>query len=277
VFEAACIAWFTLEYGLRLISSPKKFIFLYQPLNLIDIVAILPFYVTLALEATDSDISSLSVLRVLRLVRVFRIFKLSRYSKGLKILGYTFRASLRELGLLAFFLLIGIILFASAVYYCEGREIKHKFVSIPAGFWWAIVTMTTVGYGDMTPVTAGGQLVGSICVLVGVLAIAFPVPVIVNNFTYYYTPEQGTPEPLDEEYLESPLADNKDAISTYGSMDGETLGFYKIDGENNHENITQHDQMNNHSNNKKDEVDFNKNDPNGIIDMKGVLDIESHV
>ena len=93
VIEAACIAWFTLEYGLRLIASPRKCRFLYQPLNLIDIVAILPFYITLALKATNTNISSLSILRVLRLVRVFRIFKLSRYSKGLKILGYTFRVS----------------------------------------------------------------------------------------------------------------------------------------------------------------------------------------
>ena len=95
--EAACIAWFTLEYILRLIVSSQKLNFMYQPLNLIDVVAVLPFYVMLGLEATDYDISILSVLRVLRLVRVFRIFKLSRYSKGLKILGYTFRVSYASL------------------------------------------------------------------------------------------------------------------------------------------------------------------------------------
>jgi len=209
--ESACIAWFTLEYLLRLIASPKKFFFIYQPLNMIDLVAIIPFYITLVLSQTDTNVSSLSILRVLRLVRVFRIFKLSRYSKGLKILGYTFRASLQELGLLAFFLLIGIILFASAAYYCEEQVENTKFESIIHGFWWAIVTMTTVGYGDMYPETLGGKLVGSFCVLVGVLAIAFPVPVIVNNFTYYYTLEQGAPEPLDEEYLETPLGNNRNS------------------------------------------------------------------
>ena len=91
--ESACIAWFTFEYLTRFIASPRKIYFLYQPLNMIDLVAIIPFYITLVLKQTDTNVSSLSILRVLRLVRVFRIFKLSRYSKGLKILGYTFRVS----------------------------------------------------------------------------------------------------------------------------------------------------------------------------------------
>ena len=89
--EAACIAWFTFEYCARLIASPRKLQFLYQPLNMIDLVAIIPFYIMLVLKQTNTNVSSLSILRVLRLVRVFRIFKLSRYSKGLKILGYTFK------------------------------------------------------------------------------------------------------------------------------------------------------------------------------------------
>ena len=89
--ELICIIWFTLEYCVRLLSCPQKFRFLYQPLNVIDLVAILPFYVTIALNSVDTNVGSLSILRILRLVRVFRIFKLSRYSRGLKILGYTFK------------------------------------------------------------------------------------------------------------------------------------------------------------------------------------------
>lgn len=89
--EQFCIIWFTLEYCVRLLSCPQKLRFLYQPLNLIDLVAILPFYVTIALNSAGSNVGSLSILRILRLVRVFRIFKLSRYSRGLKILGYTFK------------------------------------------------------------------------------------------------------------------------------------------------------------------------------------------
>ena len=89
--ELICIIWFTLEYVVRFLSCPTKCKFLYQPLNIIDIVAILPFYITLALSSANSNVGSLSILRILRLVRVFRIFKLSRYSRGLKILGYTFK------------------------------------------------------------------------------------------------------------------------------------------------------------------------------------------
>ncbi|KAK3747609.1 hypothetical protein QZH41_003604 [Actinostola sp. cb2023] len=182
--ESACIVWFTFEYFMRLMSSPQKLMFVRSFLNLIDIVAIMPYYITLPMQNTKA--SSLGVLRVIRLVRVFRIFKLSRHSRGLQILGHTLRASLRELGLLIFFLLIGVILFSSAVYYAEGGEKGTHFKSIPDAFWWAVVTMTTVGYGDMRPITVWGKIVGSLCAISGVLTIALPVPVIVSNFNYFY-------------------------------------------------------------------------------------------
>eukprot|EP00794_Sanderia_malayensis_P018278 gene18278-20101_t len=181
--ECGCIVWFTFEYVMRFLAAPKKCLFVRSFLNLIDVVAILPFYITLPMES--NNVSSLGVLRVIRLVRVFRIFKLSRHSRGLQILGHTLRASLRELGLLIFFLLIGVILFSSAVYYAEGGE-TNTFRSIPDAFWWAVVTMTTVGYGDMKPVTVWGKIVGSLCAISGVLTIALPVPVIVSNFNYFY-------------------------------------------------------------------------------------------
>ncbi|XP_072312241.1 potassium voltage-gated channel subfamily A member 1-like [Eucyclogobius newberryi] len=188
--ETICICWFSFELFMRLACSPSKTYFFKDVMNIIDFSAILPYFVTLGTElAKDDDATpatSLAIIRVIRLVRVFRIFKLSRHSKGLQILGQTLRASMRELGLLIFFLFIGVILFSSAIYFAEADHKNTAFISIPHAFWWAVVTMTTVGYGDMCPETVWGKLVGSMCAIAGVLTISLPVPVIVSNFSYFY-------------------------------------------------------------------------------------------
>lgn len=180
--------------------------FLKDIMNAIDLMAIMPYFITLGTivnkvpdpvhtgAGADSEQpgASLAILRVIRLVRVFRIFKLSRHSKGLQILGMTLKASLRELGLLMFFLLIGVILFSSAIYYAEAGSERSYFKSIPDAFWWAVVTMTTVGYGDMVPHDFWGKIVGSLCAIAGVLTLSLPVPVIVSNFNYFYHKEMDT-------------------------------------------------------------------------------------
>lgn len=107
ITETFCIGWFTFEYLTRLISSPNKWKFVKEALNVIDLIAILPYFLNFALSGKDSNVSSVAILRAVRLVRVFRVFKLSRYSSGLRILGMTLKASLSELGLLVFFLTVG--------------------------------------------------------------------------------------------------------------------------------------------------------------------------
>ncbi|XP_030094043.2 potassium voltage-gated channel subfamily A member 5 [Serinus canaria] len=202
IIETTCVIWFTFELLVRFFACPSKPEFSRNIMNIIDIVAIIPYFITLGTELAheqqqpgagsnnggggQQQAMSLAILRVIRLVRVFRIFKLSRHSKGLQILGQTLKASMRELGLLIFFLFIGVILFSSAVYFAEADDPESHFSSIPDAFWWAVVTMTTVGYGDMRPVTVGGKIVGSLCAIAGVLTIALPVPVIVSNFNYFY-------------------------------------------------------------------------------------------
>jgi hypothetical protein len=201
IIETGCIIWFASELLIRFAACPDHVAFFRDLMNVIDLVAITPYFISLATvfigdrwsAASGAQPTSLSVLRVVRLVRVFRIFKLSRYSKGLQILGLTIRASLRELGLLIFFLLICVVLFSSAVYFAEADlqpEGLSHFTSIPDAFWWAVVTMTTVGYGDMRPVGPWGKLVGSLCAIAGVLTIALPVPVIVSNFNFFYHRER---------------------------------------------------------------------------------------
>ncbi|KAK0148692.1 Potassium voltage-gated channel subfamily A member 1 [Merluccius polli] len=190
ITETVCICWFSFELIMRLLCAPSKVHFFKDVMNTIDFFAIIPYFVTLGTElAKDRGTPpsvSLALIRVIRLVRVFRIFKLSRHSKGLQILGQTLKASLRELALLIFFLFIGVILFSSAVYFAEVDNPNTSFTSIPEAFWWAVVSMTTVGYGDMYPETVGGKLVGSMCAIAGVLTISLPVPVIVSNFSYFY-------------------------------------------------------------------------------------------
>ncbi|XP_058977923.1 potassium voltage-gated channel protein Shaker isoform X2 [Musca domestica] len=213
LIETLCIIWFTFELTVRFLACPNKLNFCRDVMNVIDIIAIIPYFITLGTvvaeeedtlnlpkapvspqDKSSNQAMSLAILRVIRLVRVFRIFKLSRHSKGLQILGRTLKASMRELGLLIFFLFIGVVLFSSAVYFAEAGSENSFFKSIPDAFWWAVVTMTTVGYGDMTPVGVWGKIVGSLCAIAGVLTIALPVPVIVSNFNYFYHRETDQEE-----------------------------------------------------------------------------------
>ena len=134
------------------------------------------------------------LLEFISIVRILRLFKLTRHSPGLKILIQTFRASADELGLLVFFLLVGLVVFASFVYHAEHLQQSSSspadstgFTSIPLGLWWSIVTMTTVCYGDLAPRTYLGMLVGSVCALLGVLTLNLPLPIIVNNFGLFYS------------------------------------------------------------------------------------------
>jgi len=191
VIEIICIFWFTLEYIIRIYSSPSKKDFLCSVMNTIDLLAILPFYIGLIVENLNGGINDRFTdvrrfVQILRIFRIVRIFKVARHSTGLQVLGYTVRNSGSELGLLFMLLLMGMTLFSSLVYYAEEDVENTKFVSIIAAFWWAIITMTTVGYGDMYPVTTFGQIIGSMCCVSGILFIALPIPTIVSNFSAFY-------------------------------------------------------------------------------------------
>ncbi|XP_055970516.1 potassium voltage-gated channel subfamily C member 2 isoform X4 [Sorex fumeus] len=196
--EGVCVIWFTFEFLVRIVFSPNKLEFIKNLLNIIDFVAILPFYLEVGLSGLSSKAAKdvLGFLRVVRFVRILRIFKLTRHFVGLRVLGHTLRASTNEFLLLIIFLALGVLIFATMIYYAErvgaqpndpSASEHTQFKNIPIGFWWAVVTMTTLGYGDMYPQTWSGMLVGALCALAGVLTIAMPVPVIVNNFGMYYS------------------------------------------------------------------------------------------
>ena len=160
ILEGVCVAWFTIELSVRFIVCPSRLKFIKDVMNWIDFLAIIPFFIELIFDLRNDP--SHKYLQVVRVIRVFRIIKLSKHNVGLQILGHTLKASFRELLLLIFFLGIGIVIFASLVYYCEKEQKDTKFASIPMSFWWAVITMTTVGYGDMAPTTPAGQVRTSI-------------------------------------------------------------------------------------------------------------------
>lgn len=170
--ETICNIWFTFELLMRFISCPSKLAFMRSIVNIIDFTATLSFYIDLLLPSILQSSSQLSVnaqtmqttstdiLEFFSIIRIMRLFKLTRHSAGLKILAQTFKASAGELMLLVFFLLLGIVIFACLIYYAERIQTNpdNDFNSIPLGLWWALVTMTTVGYGDLIPKTYLGKL-----------------------------------------------------------------------------------------------------------------------
>ncbi|VDK20701.1 unnamed protein product [Taenia asiatica] len=207
--EIICNIWFTFEISLRFLVAHSKLAFFRSAVNVIDLLALLSFYLDQFLAKVLIIDSEYEVLEFFSIVRIMRLFKLTRHYSGLKILIHTFRASLKELLLLVFFLGVFIIIFAALMYYAERFQNNphNDFNSIPVGLWWAIVTMTTVGYGDMVPKTYLGEtilniysrsnyhlecmIVGAMCAITGVLTISLPVPVIVSNFSMFYSHTQA--------------------------------------------------------------------------------------
>ena len=140
--DTACVMIFTVEYLMRLFAAPNRCKFVRSVMSIIDVVAILPYYIGLIITDNE-DLSGAFV--TLRVFRVFRIFKFSRHSQGLRILGYTLKSCASELGFLLFSLTMAIIIFATVMYYTERGLSGTKFTSIPIASWYTIVTMTTLG------------------------------------------------------------------------------------------------------------------------------------
>lgn len=196
IIDIICTVFFTLELIFRFTFAPNKLKFIKSAMNIIDIIALVPLYVQFVLNIIDIEYCYMSerlvfeVMFILRIIRMFRIFHLVKHYQALKILVCALRASTHELLMLLIFMIIGMLIFASMIYYAEREDVVNPsktFATIPVGFWWAIITMTTVGYGDVFPKSSLGYLVGAGCAVCGVLMLALTIPVISNNFTLFYT------------------------------------------------------------------------------------------
>ena len=160
IVELFCLGFFTLEYLLRFVASPQKRKFPLDFFNLVDLVAIVPFYVGLALSSSFVAVPSFAFLRIIHFPKIFRIFNQTKFYHGARVMGLTIKASLNDLVTLTFLIMVSSVLFSSFVYYFENWNFEKNtagrdFESIPASFWWAVITLTSVGYGDMVPKTAG--------------------------------------------------------------------------------------------------------------------------
>ncbi|XP_010861852.1 PREDICTED: potassium voltage-gated channel subfamily V member 1 [Bison bison bison] len=192
ILEYVCISWFTGEFVLRFLCVRDRCRFLRKVPNIIDLLAILPFYITLLVESlsgsqTTQELENVGrIVQVLRLLRALRMLKLGRHSTGLRSLGMTITQCYEEVGLLLLFLSVGISIFSTVEYFAEQSIPDTTFTSVPCAWWWATTSMTTVGYGDIRPDTTTGKIVAFMCILSGILVLALPIAIINDRFSACY-------------------------------------------------------------------------------------------
>ena len=176
-FHLVLIEWiitiiFTIEYILRIWVVKKSWNYIFSFYGIIDLLAILPAFLGLIFIGTHG----LMVFRVLRLLRIFRVFKLTRYINAGSIIIEALKESRTKISVFLFGVLTIVTILGTLMYMIEGEQ--NGFVSIPKSIYWAIVTMTTVGYGDITPLTTLGQLLASFMMILGYAIIAVPTGII---------------------------------------------------------------------------------------------------
>jgi len=168
---------FTLEYILRLIAVGRPVRYATSFFGVVDLVAIVPTYLSLILPETRY----LLVVRVLRMLRIFRIFKLAEYLKQADVIIRALRAAMPKITVFLLAVVTAVVIIGSVMYVIEGEE--HGFTSIPQSVYWAIVTLTTVGYGDLSPQTPLGRFLASLVMILGYGIIAVPTGIVTVELT----------------------------------------------------------------------------------------------
>ena len=187
VLEWIFTIFFTIEYILRLyiVYRPMKYALSF--FGIVDLLAILPSYLSFFLVGSES----LMVIRALRLLRVFRVFKLANFTREGQIILIAMRKSYRKIFVFLIFVLLLVVIFGSIMYLIEGNS-NNGFDSIPRSVYWAIVTLTTVGYGDISPVTPLGQFLAAIVMMLGYAVIAVPTGIVTAELTFSKIEETNT-------------------------------------------------------------------------------------
>lgn len=186
LLEVVSVALFTVEFALRLWTSdflrPNRSRlgaagrFLVSPIGIIDLLAILPFYLPFLIPV------DLRAVRILRLVRFLRLLKLTRYTRSVMTLGAVVRERRHELLVAVFLTALLLMLASTLMYYLESQVQPEAFPNIVASLWWAVATLTTIGYGDVYPVTGLGRLLSGIIAVLGIGLVALPTAIISSGF-----------------------------------------------------------------------------------------------
>lgn len=201
-FEIFSVAVFTVEYLARLWVVPEDPMFrgavrgrlrwMGTPLAIVDLLAILPFYLPMVVGL------DLRFLRVLRLFRLVRVLKLARYSKAVRSMGRVFRAKRQQLLMTLFLVGVLLIVSSSLMYLAEHEAQPEDFSSIPHTLWWAVITLTTVGYGDAVPITPLGRALGAVIALLGIGMIALPAGILGSGFVDELQREEAETEAIED-------------------------------------------------------------------------------
>jgi voltage-gated potassium channel len=178
VLEAVFISIFTLEYALRFLAAERKGKFLFSFWGIIDLVAILPFYLV-----NFGFAYNFIMLRALRLLRLVRILKLGRYNKSLQRISLALKIARHDLSLTLAATAVMLLIASFGIYQFEYPAQPEKFSSVFESLWWALATLTTVGYGDIYPITLGGQIFTGIILMIGLGIVALPAGIIASSIT----------------------------------------------------------------------------------------------
>ena len=187
IIDQIAVYFFTFEYAIRLLCAPRKFRFVLSPMNMIDLLAILPFFLTLMLNHLE-DFKIIGkagkIIRLIRVLRIMRIFKLARHFNGLQCMVATMQEAYKELGLLALMVTFQAFLFAIFVFMNE-KDSEQPWTLFDSAMW-GILTVSTVGSNNQQPASLIGKFIGGLCPITGVILLTLPVPIIVNSFADNY-------------------------------------------------------------------------------------------
>lgn len=178
-FEWGFTILFTIEYFFRIYAVNRPFKYIFSFMGIVDLLAIIPTYLIFILPAAHS----LSVIRAIRLIRIFRIFKLSRYLRGAHTMQIALRSSRPKIIVFLLSVILLVIILGTLMYVIESGARTNGFENIPNSIYWAIITLTTVGYGNIVPMTIFGKIVASFIMILGYGIIAVPTGIVTAEFS----------------------------------------------------------------------------------------------